>query len=102
MNERRRILLRTVPLTAMAGMIAIRVRAENAHLTEDDKQALALAYAEDATKVDGKKHPEWASGRTCGNCQLFGGKNGDAWGSCILMGDKLVSGKGWCSAWEQG
>lgn len=35
------------------------------------------------------------------NCKLFQGTAADGWGGCPLFGGKLVSAKGWCSAWAK-
>lgn len=32
-------------------------------------------------------------------CALYQGKAGDAAGNCPLFAGKMVSSKGWCSAW---
>jgi hypothetical protein len=68
-------------------------------LTESDPIAQALGYKEDATKVDKAKFPKYVAGETCAGCQLFQGKPTDATAPCAAFGGKLVSGKGWCSAW---
>ena len=70
-----------------------------AKLTENDPQAQALGYREDATKVDKAKYPKFAAGQSCATCQLYQGKSGDASGPCPIFQNKLVPSKGWCSAW---
>lgn len=59
------------------------------HLTEDDPQASALKYVHQSPYED----------RQCSNCVLLQGKEGDEWRPCQLFPGKLVSAKGWCSAW---
>jgi hypothetical protein len=70
-------------------------------LSETDPTALALGYKADATKVDKQKHPNYTSAQTCSGCALFQGKANDASASCAAFGNKLVAGKGWCSAWTK-
>jgi hypothetical protein len=97
--QSRRKFIQIVPAagaTLLAGRAAF---AQAAQLDEKDKQAQALGYAHDATKVDKAKQPKYAAGQTCGNCQLFQGKAGDAWGGCPLFAGKQVNAKGWCNAW---
>ncbi len=64
-------------------------------LSESDPQASALGYKMDATKATARKDAT----ATCGNCNFYSGKAGDADGPCAIFGGKLVSAKGWCSAW---
>lgn len=102
MPTRRSFLLLSLPIAGTACGVHGFAHAEAPHLRESDEEARRVSYAEDAKKVDRKAHPEWAAGRTCANCQIYGGEPGARWGSCVLMNDKLVNAKGWCSAWEQG
>ena len=91
---------RTFLITVAAGSAALALDAQaQAKLDEKDPQALALGYVADATKVDSKKFPKYARGQVCANCVLYKGAASDAWGACTLFPNKLVAGKGWCSAW---
>jgi hypothetical protein len=76
-------------------------------LPETDKQAMALGYKEDATKVDTVKF-KMLEGASCGNCQLYSGADEEAWGPCAIFSYRLdphlnrnyvVSAKGWCRSW---
>jgi hypothetical protein len=98
MTTRRRFIL-IVPAAALALATARTASAQAAKAEETDPQAVALGYRHDATKVDAKKFPAYASGRNCANCQLFQGKPGEALGACGAVGGKLVNAKGWCVAW---
>lgn len=62
---------------------------------ESDATAAALAYVVDATKST--KRTDKAA--ICANCSLYSGKAGDADGPCVIFQGKLVSAKGWCTAW---
>lgn len=68
-------------------------------LSETDPKAKAVGYVEDATRADKAKFPTYAPGHTCANCSLFQGSTGDAYGGCLLFGDKQVAARGWCSSW---
>lgn len=93
----RRVFMMQVALGGTAVM-ATQATAQ-AKVDPKDPQAVALAYAEDTTKVDAKKYPKHAAAQKCNNCQLFTGKPTDAAGPCSLFGGKQVAGNGWCSAW---
>jgi hypothetical protein len=73
--------------------------AQGAQVDEKDATALSLGYKHDTTKVDKTKFPKYAAGQECANCQLFQGKPGEAWGPCPIFPGKVVSAKGWCSAY---
>jgi hypothetical protein len=76
-----------------------RAEADAPHLSVSDPAAKAVAYTEDASKVDKAKNAGFTDGQTCATCSLFQGKSTDAWGGCTLFADKLVAGRGWCSSW---
>ena len=69
-------------------------------LSETDPKARAVAYVEDASKVDKTRFPGYAAGQTCANCSLFQGNATDAYGGCTLFGDKQVAARGWCSSYS--
>lgn len=97
MNSRRHFL----KLVPVAGAVALspNLLAAPEKVAETDPAAVSLGYKADATKVDKTKYPKFAAGQVCGGCMLFQGKAGDAQGACPALGNKLVSAKGWCSAW---
>jgi High potential iron-sulfur protein len=64
-------------------------------VSESDPTASALGYKMDATKATNRKD----ASAVCANCNLYSGKPGDADGACSIFGGKLVSAKGWCTAW---
>lgn len=78
--------------------IPIALRAQE-QLSEDDAQAVALGYKHDTTAVDASKFPQHSNEQMCSNCQLYQGAGGDDWGPCGIFPGKVVSAKGWCSAW---
>jgi hypothetical protein len=80
------------------------IPAGNAALPEDDPQAKALHYVEDATTAkSGRKE-----GQFCQNCQLYSGAPDQAWGPCAIFSYRkhpdthtpyLVAAQGWCDSW---
>jgi len=101
MTTRRQFILKSIPVVALTLSASEIALAQPAKIEENDATAVALGYKHDASKVDAKKFPTYASGRTCANCMLFQGKAADSWGSCGAMGGKLVNAKGWCAAWAK-
>jgi len=70
-----------------------------APLAANDPMAQALAYVDDAAKVDAAKSPTHKPGQTCANCRFFGGDKA-ATGACQLFPGKSVAAKGWCSGYN--
>lgn len=68
-------------------------------LSPADPTAQALAYSEDAAKVDAAKSPTHKPGQACANCSFFGGDKA-ASGPCQLFPGKSVAAKGWCSGYN--
>lgn len=95
----RRIFLVSIPVSALALRLGTAFAAVD--LAESDPAAAALGYKVDASKVDGKKYPSYASGRICAGCQLYAGNPTDPAAPCNIFAGKLVSGKGWCAAWAK-
>lgn len=76
-------------------------------LPENDQQAAALSYREDAGATAATANPGQPGG-SCRNCQLFSGAETDEWGPCAIFSYRqhptlnrnfLVSAKGWCKSW---
>lgn len=90
---------------AMAGgaLVATSARRADAdglpHVGAADPTAVALAYHEDATKVDAKTNPTYKPEQKCSNCVQLQGKAGDVWRPCNLFPGKLVHADGWCKVW---
>ena len=68
-------------------------------LAANDPMAQALAYVDDAAKIDATKSPTHKTGQTCANCRFFGGDKA-ANGPCQLFPGKSVAAKGWCSGYN--
>jgi len=69
-----------------------------AQLSEDNPQAMSLGYKHDAETVDTSKFANYKPGQICAGCSLYGGDEGDEWGSCAIFAGKMVNANGWCSA----
>jgi hypothetical protein len=96
-TSRRTFLIHSVAAIASATALENAMAQAPAKLDPNDAQAKALGYVADATTADKVKYPKYAAGQACGTCQLYTGK--DAMGACPIFGGKLVSTKGWCSAY---
>lgn len=68
-------------------------------LSEDDPQASALSYVEDATRLDNARFPSYEAGQMCANCALFLGEEGSSLGTCSIFPGKLVNAAAWCSVY---
>ena len=98
-NRRRFIKIGVAGLAAAplaAGLLSQAAQAADT-LSESDPTATALGYKVDATKAANRKDTT----ATCANCSLYSGKPGEATGPCAAFGGKLVTAKGWCSAWAK-
>jgi hypothetical protein len=99
----RRDALKNLALAAgalAAGAAQIAAAADSPpHVAESDPTAKALAYHENAKKVDATKFPTYKAEQSCVNCLQLTGKPGDAWRPCNLFPGKLVSANGWCKVW---
>lgn len=96
-NQPRRVFAVGVVLAGTGGLTS-RVFAQ-ALVNEADPQAKALGYVADASKVDAKKFPKYATGQNCANCALYQAKPTDPAGGCPLFAGRQVPAKAWCSAW---
>lgn len=97
-SSRRQFLIRaavvaTLPFVAAVGSRAVQAQALK-RLPLDHPQAKALAYTEDAAKV---QHPSHKPGSDCANCQFFTPANQ----ACSLFPGFSVEPKGWCAAWAK-
>ncbi|GGP18009.1 high-potential iron-sulfur protein [Silvimonas iriomotensis] len=97
MTSRRTFLFRILPATAAALALARPVLAADPELAESDPDAIKLAYAADASKVDKARNPTWAAGQRCDTCELFNAPDGGELGACSLIKGKLVRAGGWCN-----
>ena len=106
MNSRR-LILSNILLTALVGFRAIggsralgaAPSAPRALLDEKDADAKAVAYQQDARKVDARAFPTYRPGQSCTTCALIEFGTARLRG-CSLFPGKLVAATGWCSAWK--
>ena len=93
-TSRRSFLSTAMGLTAAVAVGDLSLRDAHAaghmaRVSPDDPTAKSLAYVEQSTK----------EGQWCLNCQLYTGKDGDAYGPCAIFPGKEVAAKGWCKSW---
>jgi High potential iron-sulfur protein len=101
-SSRRVFVLQSVMGTGVLAALATTAAAQDQNAVADsDPQAVALGYKTDGTKTDVKKYPQYAAGQNCAACVLFQAKSPGDSGSCAVFGNRLVSNKGWCSAWAK-
>jgi hypothetical protein len=99
MPSSRRIFIRNAVGAGALLASARSFAADPPKVAESEPAAAALGYKLDTTKVDTAKFPKHTNDQRCGNCQLYQGKPGDAFGPCAIFAGKLVSSSGWCNAW---
>ena len=100
--SRRDALLKLALVAGAAGSLCGRQRAmaaDQPHLTTTDPTAVALAYHEDASKVEASQFPTYKAGQTCSTCLQLKGDAGQPWRPCNLFPGKLVNANGWCRVW---
>jgi len=97
-NSRRIFMIQAITTTAAVLMPNFAFAASM--LSESDRDAMALGYKTDSSRVDKEKYPRHESTQHCGNCSWYQGRSSDASASCALYArDKHVSVNGWCSSW---
>ena len=94
---RRRFIKLVVAAAPIAGTLLSRSAQAADPVAENNPQAAALGYKQDATKAANRKDAQ----ATCANCALYTGKSGAADGPCALFAGNLVMAKGWCTAWAK-
>lgn len=97
-TSRRRFMIVAASL-ASAAVLQTETRAAAQELSESDPTAQTLGYKSDGALVDATRYPKYQAGQACANCQLYQGRPGDMSGPCTVFSGKLVSAKGWCSAY---
>jgi hypothetical protein len=103
MISRRRLLNGTL----LAAIVGIRVMrgsdafgaAPRTPLDEKDAAAAAVAYREDARRVDPRLSPTYRRGQSCATCALIEFGTARLRG-CSLFPGKLVAATGWCRLWQ--
>ena len=83
---------------SVASLVTAKVAFAQPMLGENEPQALALGYKEDANEVDRAKFAKYEDGQRCDNCQLYTAKDADT-GACSIFPGKLVTAAGWCNLW---
>jgi hypothetical protein len=68
-------------------------------LEEEDAAAKAVAYQQDARRVDPHRFPTYRRGQSCATCALIEFGTARLRG-CSRFPGKLVAAAGWCSVWQ--
>lgn len=92
---------RRIFLGAVTGLALLRAQRSDAivaKLQPTEPEAKAIGYLDDAAQVPAGKFPNFRKGQTCANCALVRTRYGPM-RPCKLFPNKVVSAKGWCSAW---
>lgn len=97
--SRRRLLQKLavgVPLLPLAAysLKNAAVAADAPFLSPDSKEAQAVKYVEDASKVK-----VTVPDSTCANCAVYQGHSGAPAGPCQIFPGKQVKAAGWCTSW---
>jgi hypothetical protein len=103
----RRGMLSSALLTAFGGLgmaggsraLGAEPGAKRTPLDEKDPAAKAVAYQQDARKVDPRLFPTYRRGQSCTTCALIEFGTAPLRG-CSLFPGKLVAAAGWCTAWQ--
>lgn len=92
---------RRIFLGAVTGLALLRAQRSDAivkKLQPTDPEAKAIGYFDDAAQVPADEFPSFRKGQSCANCALVQMRYGPM-RPCKLLPGKVVSAKGWCSAW---
>lgn len=96
--------LAAAPLMNLVGLTAARAGDSPEKITADDPRAKVVKYHPEATKsvrdAEATNPAKPKSEQVCGNCMLYVAQEDDEWGTCVAVGNQLVSTKGWCTAWS--
>lgn len=106
MISRRRILSSTLfsafcSLRVLGGSKALGAQpgAKRTPLEEQEVAAKAVAYQQDARKVDPRRFPAYRRGQSCTTCALIDFGTAPMRG-CSLFPGRLVAAAGWCNVWQ--
>lgn len=88
-----------ISLRAVGGSRAPVPGAPRTPLDEQDAAAKAVAYQQDARKVDPRLFPTYRRGQSCTTCALIEFGTAPMRG-CSLFPGKLIAAAGWCNVWE--
>lgn len=76
-----------VPLSILTERLAS--ASEPPQVDPEGATAKALAYV----------HTSEIPDQLCNNCQLYTGKDDEAWGPCAIFPGQVVNAQGWCKSW---
>lgn len=96
-RSRRVFLIRLAATSGAVAVATVRAAEESTErVTESDPYAKSMGFKLDTNQVDQAKYPRHDAIQHCAVCQLYSGKQGDAFGPCSFYGGRLVAPTGWC------
>jgi hypothetical protein len=93
--SRRQFLISLVAITAPSYSHAASM------VQESDPLARTLAYVSDTTRANQVDYPSHTTDQMCRICTSFQGNPKEGSGPCKVYSGRIVSTKGWCSAFER-
>lgn len=97
-NIDRRTFVKVTASSLAAIPLLVSAQAETNRLAEDDPTAIALAYKENSSEVNGEKYANHDAKQLCSGCSLYV-DGADGWGACAIFAGKQVAADGWCTAY---
>ena len=99
---------RVFMIKAVAGAAAFSslqgVQAQSNRLDPNDSYAKSMGFVVDAKGIDPKADRNWRkykTGQECSKCQLWDGKDKDAYAACSFFGDQHTPRAGWCKNFKE-
>lgn len=97
MKTNRRVFMMQIVLGSSALAVAsVGARAAVTKLDANDGYAKSMGFVKNAKDVDAKKWRKYKVGQQCTQCQLWDGKEKDAYAACSFFGDQHTPAAGWC------
>ncbi len=96
----RRVFMMQVAAGASAMALGLKASQAAEKLSENDSYAKSMGFKLDTKNVDGKRWTRHKPDQSCSGCQLWDGKQADAFAPCSFFGDRLTPNQGWCKNWK--
>ncbi len=98
MKTNRRVFMMQVALGSSAlAMASVSARAAVTKLDANDSYAKSMGFVLNTKDVDTAKWGrKYKVGQQCSKCQLWDGKEKDAYAACSFFGDQHTPAGGWC------
>jgi hypothetical protein len=99
-KNNRRVFMMQVAAGASAMALGLKASQAAEKLTENDAYAKSMGFKYDTKTVDNKRWTRHKPDQACNSCQLWDGKQADAFAPCSFFGDRLTPNAGWCKNWK--